>query len=165
VNARSTVVPSCAQADLIPQLSGVLMMQPLARTATNAAYCATASGDATSEEYRVQLQTRDGEAITRLDKGCRAEAALERKCSLASNTLCTLVTSSIHTIAGQPVSAWHDVPLHNEDGTLNFICEIPKHTAAKMEVATVRGMPVGQKHLINSVYALIPAQKSRRFGV
>lgn len=38
------------------------MMQPLARTATNAAYCASASGDATSEAYRVQLQTRDGEA-------------------------------------------------------------------------------------------------------
>jgi inorganic pyrophosphatase len=37
------------------------------------------------------------------------------------------------------VSAWHDVPLHNDDGSLNFICEIPKHTAAKMEVATVRG--------------------------
>lgn len=41
--------------------------------------------------------------------------------------------------AGQPVSAWHDVPLHNaDDGSLNFICEIPKNTAAKMEVATVR---------------------------
>lgn len=39
--------------------------------------------------------------------------------------------------AGQAVSAWHDVPLHNEDGTLNFICEIPKNTSAKMEVATV----------------------------
>jgi hypothetical protein len=38
---------------------------------------------------------------------------------------------------GQPVSAWHDVPLHNADGTLNFICEIPKDTSAKMEVATV----------------------------
>ena len=37
------------------------------------------------------------------------------------------------------MSAWHDVPLHNaEDGSLNFICEIPKGTAAKMEVATVR---------------------------
>jgi hypothetical protein len=65
MNARSTVVPPCAQGDLIPQLSGVLMMQPLARTATNVAYCATASGDATSEEYRVQLQNRDGEAPTK----------------------------------------------------------------------------------------------------
>lgn len=51
-----------------------------------------------------------------------------------------MVTSVIHTTAGQPISAWHDVPLHNEDGTLNFICEISKHTAAKMEVATVRSM-------------------------
>ena len=40
--------------------------------------------------------------------------------------------------AGQKVSPWHDVSLHNPDGTLNFVCEIPKDTMAKMEVATVR---------------------------
>ena len=34
------------------------------------------------------------------------------------------------------VSPWHDVPLENADGTLNFICEIPRGTSAKMEVAT-----------------------------
>ena len=38
---------------------------------------------------------------------------------------------------GRDVSTWHDVPLRNEDGTLNFVCEIPKDTSAKMEVATV----------------------------
>ena len=38
---------------------------------------------------------------------------------------------------GKDVSSWHDIPLHNEDGTLNFVCEIPKETSAKMEVATV----------------------------
>ena len=37
---------------------------------------------------------------------------------------------------GQPASWWHDVPLRNSDGTLNFICEIPKESSAKMEVAT-----------------------------
>ena len=37
---------------------------------------------------------------------------------------------------GKPVSPWHGVPLHNADGTCNFICEIPKETKAKMEVAT-----------------------------
>merc|ERR1712078_492952 len=31
---------------------------------------------------------------------------------------------------------WHDIPLKNADGTVNFICEIPKETSAKMEVAT-----------------------------
>ena len=31
---------------------------------------------------------------------------------------------------------WHGVPLRNADGTCNFICEIPKETKAKMEVAT-----------------------------
>ena len=35
------------------------------------------------------------------------------------------------------MSPWHDLPLYNEDGTVNFVCEIPKETAAKMEVATV----------------------------
>lgn len=41
---------------------------------------------------------------------------------------------------GKDISAWHDVPLQNEDGSFNFVCEIPKETAAKMEVATVRPM-------------------------
>ena len=39
---------------------------------------------------------------------------------------------------GKDVSAWHDIPLQNEDGSFNFVCEIPKETSAKMEVATVR---------------------------
>ena len=38
---------------------------------------------------------------------------------------------------GKDISAWHDIPLQNEDGTFNFVCEIPKETSAKMEVATV----------------------------
>ena len=37
---------------------------------------------------------------------------------------------------GKAISPWHNVPLHNADGTVNFICEIPKETKAKMEVAT-----------------------------
>jgi len=39
--------------------------------------------------------------------------------------------------SGKTVSPWHDIPLKaGEDGTFNFICEIPKETSAKMEVAT-----------------------------
>jgi len=34
------------------------------------------------------------------------------------------------------ISPWHDVPLYNDDGTLNAIIEIPKESQAKMEVAT-----------------------------
>lgn len=34
------------------------------------------------------------------------------------------------------VSSWHDVPLYAGDGLLNFVCEIPKETSAKMELAT-----------------------------
>ncbi|PSC76323.1 inorganic pyrophosphatase [Micractinium conductrix] len=37
---------------------------------------------------------------------------------------------------GAVVSPWHDIPLYAGDGLLNFICEIPKESAAKMEVAT-----------------------------
>ena len=42
---------------------------------------------------------------------------------------------------GRDISSWHDIPLRNADGTLNFVCEIPKETAAKMEVATVSSRP------------------------
>jgi len=39
--------------------------------------------------------------------------------------------------SGNSVSPWHDIPLKaGSDGTFNFICEIPKETSAKMEVAT-----------------------------
>lgn len=34
------------------------------------------------------------------------------------------------------ISPWHDVPLYNNDGSVNFICEIPKWTRKKMEIAT-----------------------------
>ena len=43
---------------------------------------------------------------------------------------------------GKDVSAWHDIPLQNDDGSFNFVCEIPKETSAKMEVATVRNQLV-----------------------
>jgi len=35
------------------------------------------------------------------------------------------------------ISPWHDVPLFGGDGTLNYLCEIPKETTPKMEMATV----------------------------
>jgi inorganic pyrophosphatase len=34
------------------------------------------------------------------------------------------------------ISPWHDVPLRNPDDTFNFICEIPKWSRAKFEIAT-----------------------------
>ncbi|KAI8477025.1 MAG: inorganic pyrophosphatase precursor [Monoraphidium minutum] len=38
--------------------------------------------------------------------------------------------------SGKQISCWHEIPLHAGDGLLHFICEIPKETSAKMEVAT-----------------------------
>merc|ERR1719356_1673939 len=35
-----------------------------------------------------------------------------------------------------PLSPWHDIPLKNADGSYNFICEIPKWTRKKYEIAT-----------------------------
>ena len=43
---------------------------------------------------------------------------------------------------GADVSPWHDIALHNDDGTLNFFCEIPMDTTAKFEVATVSPRPL-----------------------
>lgn len=34
------------------------------------------------------------------------------------------------------ISPWHDIPLYAGDGLLNFVCEIPKETTAKMELIT-----------------------------
>ena len=47
------------------------------------------------------------------------------------------MTPDWRAATGQDISTWHDIPLYLEDGLLNFICEIPKETSAKMEVATV----------------------------
>jgi len=38
--------------------------------------------------------------------------------------------------SGNSISPWHDIPLYNDDGTVNMVTEIPKMTKAKMEVAT-----------------------------
>jgi alpha/beta superfamily hydrolase len=40
--------------------------------------------------------------------------------------------------ADKVISCWHEIPLWAGEDELHFICEIPKETSAKMEVATVR---------------------------
>lgn len=46
---------------------------------------------------------------------------------------------------GNRLSPWHDIPLRNPDGTYNFICEIPKWTRKKYEIATGEPMnPIKQ---------------------
>ena len=37
---------------------------------------------------------------------------------------------------GHRLSPWHDIPLKNPDGSYNFVCEIPKWTRKKYEIAT-----------------------------
>jgi hypothetical protein len=43
---------------------------------------------------------------------------------------------------GSPISPWHDIPLTAGSSTYNFVCEIPKETAAKMECCLVRPKPL-----------------------
>ena len=57
------------------------------------------------------------------------------------------MTHSWHAATGQDISTWHDIPLYLENGLLSFICEIPKETSAKMEVATVSS-PLRHERLI-----------------
>jgi len=46
---------------------------------------------------------------------------------------------------GHRLSPWHDIPLKNNDGSYNFICEIPKWTRKKYEIATGEAMnPIKQ---------------------
>eukprot|EP00494_Astrolonche_serrata_P028495 UN28762 len=33
------------------------------------------------------------------------------------------------------ISPWHDIPLYERKGIFNFVCEIPKWTRAKFEIA------------------------------
>lgn len=65
------------------------------------------------------------------------------------------------------ISPWHEIPLYAEDGNLHYICEIPKETSAKMEVATdEEGTPIKQDvkkgklrfypYNINWNYGLLP---------
>ena len=50
-----------------------------------------------------------------------------------------------HAHAEKLVSPWHEIPLYAGDGLLHYICEIPKETSAKMEVATDEvGTPIKQ---------------------
>jgi inorganic pyrophosphatase len=68
---------------------------------------------------------------------------------------------------GKTVSPWHDIPLWADKDTLHFVCEIPKESKAKMEVATdEKATPIKQDvkkgnlrfypYNINWNYGLLP---------
>ena len=47
--------------------------------------------------------------------------------------------------ASNVISPWHSVPLSAGEGLFNFVCEIPRNTRAKFEVATNEaGNPIKQ---------------------
>lgn len=67
-----------------------------------------------------------------------------RTSAIASSTYETIEVDSFPSLdyrmffkdGAATVSPWHDIPLSAGPGLYNFICEIPKETKAKMEVAT-----------------------------
>lgn len=60
--------------------------------------------------------------------------------------------------SGTELSLWHDVPLFGADGCVHFVCEIPRNTRAKYEIATNEpGNPVKQD--------LVAKRKQRRGSV
>ena len=79
-------------------------------------------GQAETLEYRCFIQ----------EKGARTAASCQQP-----RRTCTDTDQA--AAAGQSISPWHDIPLHAEGGLLNFVCEIPKESTAKFEVATVSG--------------------------
>eukprot|EP00850_Spirogloea_muscicola_P013428 SM000091S24586 [mRNA] locus=s91:132910:134570:- [translate_table: standard] len=68
-----------------------------------------------------------GQSLTALAT-CRAPDA-------TTDSPCRPITPATNAAVAQ-VSPWHDIPLHAGDGTVHFVCEIPRETSAKMEVAT-----------------------------
>jgi hypothetical protein len=62
-----------------------------------------------------------------------------RKMGGTSGKLCsgTQIKITETRAAAKTVSPWHEIPLFASDGLLHYVCEIPKETSAKMEVATV----------------------------
>lgn len=51
------------------------------------------------------------------------------------------------SLADKVISCWHEIPLWAGEDELHFICEIPKESAAKMEVATVSKQLYLHRHI------------------
>lgn len=76
--------------------------------------------------------------------------AASMRCKIGQSTLshgaftgvcvCTcLCTCVVCVWPDKVISCWHEIPLWASEEELHFVCEIPKETSAKMEVATVSG--------------------------
>ena len=80
-------------------------------------------------------------------------------CHLCHSAALTAVRQNLRDgcYAGQSISPWHDIPLNAENGQLNFVCEIPKESSAKMEVATVRPLSPGfcPQLLLHTVHVML----------
>jgi hypothetical protein len=82
------------------------------------------------QRYFRRFQLKRRTLAARLDRVSRQETG-------APNTL----EWRLHfytDVAGErtEISPWHDIPLMNEDGTLNMVVEIPRWTRRKLEIAT-----------------------------
>ena len=81
--------------------------------------------------------------VLALSAGVAAQAPFATEASGEEGTLEYRI-STLNS-SGDPISAWHDIPLYADDGNLNFVCEIPANTTAKFELQTEEpGNPIAQ---------------------
>ena len=93
------------------------------------AFSVRCEGSFPSHEYRVFFEATGADGAKHTVRPTAARGATSRRSGVGDEAERPLFPFS-------QVSPWHDVPLKNADGTYNFICEIPKWTRAKMEIAT-----------------------------
>ncbi|KAK9838124.1 hypothetical protein WJX81_002747 [Elliptochloris bilobata] len=113
-------------APLQPRFSGVLLM-----TAASVRSSSVAPIGVPGDQPGAQRNIGGGEWGRYAPRDTGKPGTLERRIFLQEN--------------GRDISPWHDIPLRNSDGTINMVCEIPKDTTAKLEVATgEEGTPIKQ---------------------
>ena len=66
---------------------------------------------------------------------------------------------------GKTISTWHDIPLRNADGTLNFVTEIPMESSAKMEVSTKEGANPIKQDLKKGALRFYPYNINWNYGM
>ncbi len=76
--------------------------------------------------------------VSTLAMPCSASCCRRARVPASRSSVCGCELGAAGRWPGRDISPWHDIPLYLDSGLVSFVCEIPKETSAKMEVATVR---------------------------
>jgi len=79
--------------------------------------------------------------VSTLAMPCTASWCRRARVPASRSSVCGCKLGAAGRWPGRDISPWHDIPLYLDSGLVSFVCEIPKETSAKMEVATVRRPP------------------------